>query len=266
MHRLAIGFMAAAGFFAHAAQAATHSISNTTPVFINGSYNGSFDVRPLLGASGKVTQASILLRFIDDIEIAATVPWSSTSYNRTGVEYDQLTQYGNTSYLTHYVEMLQTKGRSVTDLSAETATAHITGETAIAGTAAQAGNQKIYSQTTRQQDKTNCLQPVFDWSGNSYCALAEAYFTQDTTDYYGKLGEFVINFNPIGAQALADLNTDGLLDFNISFANGQDATLLESRIDFDVQVPAAAGVPEPSLLALLGVGMLAMLQRRRQVR
>lgn len=266
MHRLAIGFMAAAGFFAHAAQAATHSISNTTPVFISGSYNGNFDVRPFLGAGSRVTQASILLHFIDDIEIAGTVPWSSTSYNRTGVEYDQLTQYGNIIYPTHYVEMLQTKGQSVTDLTAETATASITGETAIAGTATRPNSQKVYSQTSRKLDKTNCLQWMLDWSGNTWCTLAEAYFTQDTTDYYGKLGEFVINFNPIGAQALADLNADGLLDFNISFANGRDATLLESRIDFEVLAPAAARVPEPSLLALLGVGLLAMLQRRRRVR
>ena len=64
-------------------------------------------------------------------------------------------------------------------------------------------------------------------------------------------------------QALADLNSDGLLDFNISFGSGQDATLLESRIDFDVVQRSA--IPEPSLLALLGIGLLVMRQRRRRI-
>jgi len=270
MYRHAISLMAAAGLFAGSANAAPHNVNPiTTPVLVSNGYTGQFDVRSFLGPNRSITQASILFSFIDDIETFRINPLpGGTSHVRTGVEYVQQTQYGAASYPTRYVEMLQSRRQQVIDISAETATVSIAGEARSGGTASNANNQYVYTDASRRWDRTSCLQTVLIGAGSA-CALAEIYFTDIISDYYGKLGSFDIRFDPLGSQALADLNADGLLDFHIGFNGGGDARLTAAQLNFDLIVTGggpSGHVAEPSLLALLGVGLLALLQRRRQRR
>ncbi len=66
-----------------------------------------------------------------------------------------------------------------------------------------------------------------------------------------------------GRVTLADINLDGLLDFDLQLGQGQDVNLLEARIDFTTAARQGA-VPVPSLLSMLGIGVVAMrLQRRK---
>lgn len=266
MKKLAIALAATA--LLPAAQAATHQLSQTTPVFLTGPHTGQFDIRALLPANQQVTQASILLRFADDIEADFSNTVSTHAYSNTGNRPE--TQHSVTdgvityNYATTHVEMLQSVVTNITDLTPETVTAQVGGETRFAGTLI--APPQFFSATTRQLDETNCLDQDWGWAfyfNTEICTLREDRITETTTNASGAVGEFNILFASLGSQALADINLDGLLDFDLQLGQGQDVNLLEARIDFTTAARQGA-VPVPSLLSMLGIGVVAMrLQRRK---
>lgn len=249
----------AAGCVAGLAQASTHTVSSdiATPVLLSGNFSGSFDTRPFLGSNTHITQASILLSFADDVEQYRLVALPSAGFVKTGVENYVNQQFAGISYTTRQVEMLQTIQQQLTDITGETVTVSLPGESRSAGTQSNAGNLLVDHKVSRNFVRSNCLDYLI-FGNASLCTLQEVYFTDTITDYYGKTGAFDIQFDPIGPQALQDLNADGMLDFNGVVNTGGDARLLSAQLRFDVQ-----GVPEPSVLALLGIGGV-LLQRQRQ--
>ena len=256
--------LAAAGGVASVAHAASHTVAsnNLTPILLSGGFGGQFDIRPLLAGNSRVTQASILFGFIDDVEQYRKVTQPSAGFVRTGVETVLTQQYAGFSYTTRQVEMLQTIRNQITDITAESVTLTVAGSSRSGGTQGNAGNQLVGSQSSRVQVRSNCLDYMI--IGNaSLCTLQEVFYTQTISDYYGKAGAFDVTFDPLDALALADLNLDGLLDFNGQVNSGdlhlQHATM---RLEVIMQAPDN-GVPEPSLPALLGIGLLAMLRRAR---
>lgn len=256
----------AAGCVAGYAQASTHTVSSniTTPILLSGNFNGGFDVRPFLGSNTHITQASILLSFADDVEQYRLVTLPSAGFVKTGVENYVTQQFAGISYTTRQVEMLQTIQRQLTDITGESVTVNLPGESRSAGTQGNAGNLLVDHKTSRTFVRSNCLDYLI-FGTASLCTLQEVFYTDTITDYYGKTGAFDIQFDPIGAQALADLNRDGLLDFNGSLNSG-DTRLMSAQMRFDLVSTAQDNgtVPEPALPALLGIGALALYLHRRQ--
>ena len=249
--------LAAAGGVGNIAHAASHTINSSTPtpILLSGTFNGSFDVRPFLGSNSRVTQASILLSFIDDVEQFRLVTRPSSGFVKTGVETLLSQQYAGISYTTRQIEMLQTQRNQLTDITAESVTVTLPGESRSAGTQGNANNLLVDTQSKRTFVRRNCLDYLI-YGSQSLCTLEDVFYTDTITEYYGKAGAFDIQFDPVGTQALTDLNADGLLNFN-GVLNTGDARLLLAQMRFDVQ-----SLPEPSLLALLGIGGL-LLQRQR---
>lgn len=249
--------LAAAGGVAGVAHAASHTINSSTPtpILLSSNFNGSFDVRPFLGSNSRVTQASILLSFIDDVEQFRLITLPRGGFVKTGVETLLQQQYAGVSYTTRQIEMLQTVRNQITDTTGEQVTVTLPGDSRSAGTQSNANNLLVDTQSKRTFVRRNCLDYLI-YGSQSLCTLEEVFYTDTINEYYGKAGAFDIQFDPLGPQALTDLNADGLLNFT-GVVNAGDARLLLAQMRFDVQ-----SVPEPSLLALLGIGGL-LLQRQR---
>lgn len=256
--------LAAAGGVGSIAHAASHTINSSpsTPILLSGTFNGSFDVRPFLGSNSRVTHASILLSFADDVEPFRLITQPSAGFVKTGVQTLEQRQYAGISYATRQIEMLQTVRNQVTDITAERVTVTLPGDSRSGGTQGNANNQLVDTQSKRTFVRRNCLDYLIFGSA-SLCTLEEVYYTDSITDFYGKTGHFDLQFDPLNAQSLADLNLDGLLDFS-GVVNSGDLRLQQAQMLFEVVRQVDDNhLPEPSLMALLGIGLLPMLRRIR---
>lgn len=256
--------LAAAGGVGSIAHAASHTINSSTPtpILLSGNFSGSFDVRPFLGSNGRITQAAILLNFVDDVEQFRLTTQPSAGFVKTGVETLEQRQYAGISYTTRQIEMLQTVRSQLTDITAESVTVTLPGDSRSGGTQGNANNQLVDTQSKRSFVRRNCLDYLIFGSA-SLCTLEEMFYTDSITDYYGKTGHVDLQFDPLDAQSLADLNLDGLLDFN-GVVNSGDLRLQQAQMRFDVvELANDNRLPEPSLAALLGIGLLPMLRGSR---
>lgn len=254
--------LAAAGGIGSVAHAASHTINSSTPtpILLSGNFNGSFDVRPFLGSNSRVTQASILLSFADDVEQFRLITQPPGGFVKTGVETLLQQQYAGVSYTTRQIEMLQTVRSQLTDTTGESVTVILPGDSRSGGTQGNANNQLVDTQSKRTFVRRNCLDYLIFGSA-SLCTLEEMFYTNNITDFYGKTGHFDLQFDPLDAQSLADLNLDGLLDFNGVVDSG-DLRLQQAQMRFEVvELANDNRLPEPSLAALLGIGLLPLLRR-----
>lgn len=252
------------------ANAAIITVENTSILGYTDSYTrGAFDINSALGSSlynlpYTIASASLSFTFTDDTsnEISTSIDSvnSLSKYYRPNSSYDARIYEGKTRRISNSFERASL----------------FAGGLSGGGTYLGQGESSRYSNETTRTT-TNFLRNVYGGTGYSDPRAVRWYNTyngQSTWRSWGNVsiyegyreinsgytGSFSISAN-LQQFLLDDLSQDGILNFEVR--NSGDFNITGASLTFEVTENPMKEVPEPAILGIFGLALLAMRRFRR---